>query len=132
MRTAALALLLISSVSTPALAQLAPPQNSRPVPTAKTDTIPAARDIAYPGTMQLTVDASDVTRAIFRVHQRIPVAKAGDFVPALSQEVDPGGHSPRGDIKDVTGIRFAQTASRSGGCATRSTSRHSTSTCRRA
>lgn len=106
MRRAALALLLISSASTAAMAQLAPPLNSRPVPTAKTDTIPPARDIAYPGTMQLTVDASDVTRAIYRVHQRVPVARAGDFVLLYPKWI-PGGHSPRGDIKNVTGIRFS-------------------------
>ena len=105
MRRAALALLLLSSAAAPAFAQIAPAQNSRPVPTAKTEVIPPARDIPYPGTMQLTVDASDVTRAIFRIHQRIPVTRSGDFVVLYPKWI-PGGHSPRGDIKNVTGIRF--------------------------
>ena len=105
MRRAALALLLLSSAAAPAFAQIPPAQNSRPVPTAKTEVIPPARDIAYPGTMQLTVDASDVTRAIFRIHQRIPVTQSGDFVVLYPKWI-PGGHSPRGDIKNVTGIRF--------------------------
>ena len=105
MRRAALAFCLFSSVATAAFAQIVPPQNSKPVPTAKIDTIPAARDIPYPGTMQLTIDASDVTRAIFRIHQTIPVDKAGDFVLLFPKWV-PGGHSPRNDIKNATGFRF--------------------------
>ena len=102
MRRTALAILLFT-VATPALAQIVPPQNSKPVPTAKIDTIPAARDIAFPGTMQLTVDASDVTRGIFRIHQTVPVPGPGDFVMLYPQWV-PGGHSPRNDIKNVTGL----------------------------
>ena len=79
MRRVALAILLSSCLSSAAAAQLVPPQNSRPEPTAKVDTIPPARDVAFPGTMQLTVDASDVTRAIFKIHQHVPVPAAGDF-----------------------------------------------------
>jgi len=104
MRRAALALLLSSCLASAAAAQLVPPQNSKPEPTAKVDTIPAARDVPYPGTMQLTVDASDVTRAIFRIRQHIPVPAAGDFVLLYPKWV-PGGHSPRNDIKNITGFR---------------------------
>jgi len=105
MRRVALAVLLSSFLAGSAAAQIVPPQNSRPVPTAKTDTIPAARDVPYPGTMKLTIDASDVTRAIFRIHQTVPVAQAGDFVLLYPKWV-PGGHSPRNDIKNATGFRF--------------------------
>ena len=73
MRRTALALLLIASAA-PALSQVVPPQNSKPAPTPKIDTIPPPRDVAYPGTIQLTVDASDVTRAIFKVHEHVPVS----------------------------------------------------------
>ncbi|HET7604513.1 MAG TPA: peptidase M61 [Sphingomicrobium sp.] len=104
MRRAALFVLLSISLAGAALAQIDPPQNSKPAPTAKVDTIPAARDVPYPGTMQLTVDASDVTRAIFRIHQHIPVPAAGDFVLLYPKWV-PGGHSPRNDIKNITGLR---------------------------
>ena len=41
------------------------------------DTIPAARDTPYPGTLPLDVDATDTERGIFRVKQTIPVAKTG-------------------------------------------------------
>src|SRR3954463_1406005 len=105
MRRAALALLLSSCLANAAAAaHIVPPKTSKPEPTAKTDTIPAARDVPYPGTMQLTVDASDVTRAIFRIHQTIPVPGPGDFVLLYPKWV-PGGHSPRNDIKNITGFR---------------------------
>ncbi|HVU30849.1 MAG TPA: peptidase M61, partial [Sphingomicrobium sp.] len=104
MRRAALVALVSSCLSTAASAQIVPPQNSRPEPTQKIDTIPQPRDIAYPGTIQLTVDASDVTRAIFRIHQHVPVPAPGDFVLLYPKWV-PGGHSPRNDIKNITGFR---------------------------
>jgi predicted metalloprotease with PDZ domain len=98
--------LLASTASAPVLGQVTPPLNSRPAaPTPKVDAIPQARDVPYPGTMQLTVDASDTTRGIFRIRQRIPVTSAGDFVLLYPKWI-PGGHSPRGDIKNVAGIRF--------------------------
>ncbi len=51
------------------------------------------RDVAYPGTIQLTVDASDVTRAIFKVHEHVPVSGPGDFVMLYPKWL-PGNHSP--------------------------------------
>jgi predicted metalloprotease with PDZ domain len=81
-----------------------PPLNTRPEPTAKIDTIPASRDVPYPGTMQLTVDASDVTRGIFRIRQHVPVPGPGDLVMLYPKWI-PGGHSPRGDIRNITGFR---------------------------
>ena len=114
MRRAALVVALFATfASTAAISQIVPPHNSKPEPTAKTDTIPAARDVPYPGTMQLTVDASDVTRAIFRIHQTIPVPGPGDFVLLYPKWV-PGGHSPRNDIKNITGFRRERERPRAG------------------
>jgi predicted metalloprotease with PDZ domain len=104
MRRAALALILSSCLTGAAAAQIVPPLNSKPEAYAKPTRVPAARDIPFPGTVQLTVDASDVTRGIFRVRERVPVTTAGDLVLLYPKWV-PGGHSPRGDIKNVTGIR---------------------------
>src|SRR5437016_6025574 len=103
MRQVALALLLLSGASA-AQAQIVPALNSKPEPTAKVDTIPAPRDIAYPGTIQLTVDASDVTRGIFNVHQHVPVPGPGDFV-LLYPKWLPGHHSPSGQIDKIAGFR---------------------------
>ena len=109
MRPTALACLLLASAAplATASAQPAPGQQSLPAePTAKVAPIPAARDVAFPGTIQLTVDASDVTRGIFKVHERVPVTAAGDLVLLYPQWL-PGHHSPTGDIRKVTGITFS-------------------------
>ncbi len=104
MRSVALASLLLASTAGAAFAQIVPPQNSRPAATPKIDTIPPPRDVAYPGTIQLTVDVSDVTRGIFRIREHVPVAAAGDFVMLYPKWV-PGGHTPRGEINKITGFR---------------------------
>ena len=103
MRRVTLAAVLLSAVAAPALGQVVPRQNSRPGATPKTDTIPAARDIPFPGTIQLTVDATDVTRAIFQVHEHVPVPHGGDFV-LLYPKWLPGNHSPSGQINKVAGF----------------------------
>jgi predicted metalloprotease with PDZ domain len=108
MRLIALASLLLASAAPLSLAnaQPLPGQMSLPAgPTSKVAPIPAARDIPFPGTVQITVDATDVTRGIFKVHQRVPVTGPGDLV-LLHPEWIPGGHNPRGDIRKVTGITF--------------------------
>ncbi len=69
-------------------------KNSRPVPTAKVDTIPAARDIAFPGTMQLTVDRERRYRAIFEFTRRSRSPARGTSSCSI-QNGSPGGHSPR-------------------------------------
>jgi predicted metalloprotease with PDZ domain len=102
MRGTACAVLLMSA-AVAASAQV-PSQNSRPAPTAKIDTIPAARDVPFLGTIRLTVDASDVTRAIFKVHETVPVPGPGDFV-LLYPKWLPGNHSPSGQINKVAGFR---------------------------
>jgi predicted metalloprotease with PDZ domain len=94
---------LFTALTGTALGQ-APPQNTRPAATAKIDTIPAPRDVAYPGTIQLTVDASDVTRGIFKVSEHVPVPGPGDFV-LLYPEWLPGHHSRSGEINKVAGVR---------------------------
>jgi predicted metalloprotease with PDZ domain len=112
LRLAALACLLLSSAAVaapvPTVAPaINPPQNSLPAgPTSKVPPIPEARDVPYPGTIQLTVDTTDNTRGIFNIHETIPVAKAGDFV-LLYPEWLPGAHSPEGSIRKVDGIRFS-------------------------
>jgi len=106
MRRAALALILSTCLAGAAAAQLVPPLNSKPDAYAKPTRVPAARDIPYPGTVQLTVDATDVARGIFRIRERVPVTGTGDLVLLYPKWV-PGGHSPRGDIKNVTGIRVS-------------------------
>jgi predicted metalloprotease with PDZ domain len=101
MRVAFAALLLVTAAA-PAAAQL-PANFTRATPAPKIDRIPAARDVPYPGTIQLTVDATDTYRRIFRVHERIPVSRAGDFV-ILYPKWLPGHHSPSGQINKIAGL----------------------------
>jgi hypothetical protein len=103
MRAVALVALLMASAAS---AQIVPQTNSQPpAPTEKTAQIPGARDVPFPGTVQLTVDASDVTRGIFRIRERVPVTGAGDLVLLYPKWI-PGGHTPRGDINKVAGFKF--------------------------
>ena len=92
------AFLLLAAVSTSDLAA-----NSAPQPLPIIDTIPAARDVPYPGTMMLNVDATDIDRAIFRVEQRIPVASVGRMTLLMPKWL-PGNHAPRGQIEKLTGL----------------------------
>jgi predicted metalloprotease with PDZ domain len=78
-------------------------QNSTPTAILPVDTVPAARDVPYPGTMQLEVDATDTERAIFSVRQVIPVAGAGDMV-LLVPEWLPGAHGPDGGTSKLAGL----------------------------
>lgn len=68
--------------------------------------VPAARDIPYPGTIALTVDATDVQRGIFNVRETIPVAQAGRMT-LLYPKWLPGNHAPRGPIDDVAGLKIS-------------------------
>ncbi|MCU6456078.1 peptidase M61 [Sphingomonas sp. A2-49] len=93
---------LFVSVAVPALAQV-PAGNSAPQPVPITDTIPAARDIPYPGTLKLDVDATDTERGIFRVRETIPVARPGPMALLFPKWL-PGAHTPRGEIEKLAGL----------------------------
>lgn len=93
---------LFLSAAAPALAQV-PAGNSAPQPSPFVDTIPAPRDVPYPGTLKVEVDATDTDRGIFRVHETIPVAKAGAMALLFPKWL-PGAHSPRGEIEKLAGL----------------------------
>ncbi len=76
-----------------------------PQPTSIESSIPAARDVPYPGTMRLEIDATDLARRIFRVRQAIPVVAAGPTTLFLPQWL-PGNHAPRGPISSIAGLRI--------------------------
>ena len=60
------------------------------------------RDVPYPGTLTVRVDATDLERRIFRIHETIPV-KAGKLVLQFPEWV-PGSHSPRGPVDQIAGL----------------------------
>ena len=100
-RNAVVTSLLLASAA-PIAAQV-PAGNSAPQPVPFVDTIPAAQDIAYPGTIQLAIDATDTERGIFRVKETIPVAKSGPMALLYPKWI-PGSHSPSGQIDKVAGL----------------------------
>jgi predicted metalloprotease with PDZ domain len=97
--------LLLAGTATAGLSQV-PANFTRARPVARMDTIPAARDVPFPGTIRLRVDATDTERRIFRVRETIPVPRAGDFV-LLYPKWLPGAHSPSGRINNVAGLRIS-------------------------
>ncbi len=78
-------------------------QLSKPQPVPFTDSIPAARDIPFPGTISLAVDATDTDHGIFRVMETIPVPAAGPMT-LLYPKWLPGNHAPRGEVEKLVGL----------------------------
>jgi predicted metalloprotease with PDZ domain len=107
MKTLQTLLLALSAaqLSTLVLAQDSESATGRGKPTTATivDTIPVTRDMAYPGIVELRVDATDVARGIFQVSETIPV-KAGPLV-LLYPAWLPGDHAPQGAIDKVAGLK---------------------------
>jgi predicted metalloprotease with PDZ domain len=88
------------------LATAAAAQNSAPQPLPFDNRVPAPRDTAYPGTITLKVDATNVQQAIYRVKQTIPVAQDGHMVLLMPAWL-PGKHAARGEIEKLTGLKIS-------------------------
>ena len=89
----------LAGVAGAALAQ----QPASPAPLPMPPAIPGPQDVPYPGTVKLTVDATDLAHGIFRVHETIPVSHAGDVILLYPQWL-PGNHSPSGTIDKLAGL----------------------------
>jgi predicted metalloprotease with PDZ domain len=98
-RTLALALVALAAVS-PAHAE-----NSKPQPVPFVDTIPAPRDVAFPGTVTLNIDATDTKRGIFTTQETITGVSAGHMVLLFPKWL-PGNHSPTGQIDKLAGLHI--------------------------
>ena len=67
--------------------------------------VPAPQDVPYaPGTIQVAVDATNLSQRIFHVRETIP-AQAGPLTLLYPRWV-PGGHSPRNSLDDLAGLAF--------------------------
>ena len=97
MRTLAAAALL--TVTTVGLQS----QSNGPQPTPMPPPIVAPRDVPYPGTVRLAVDAADLDRHLFSVRETLPV-RAGEHLVLLFPQWLPGSHSPSGRIDKLGGL----------------------------
>jgi len=68
-----------------------------------TAAIAAPEDAAFPGVITLSVDATDVGRHIFRVHETMPVPEPGPMILLLPKWI-PGEHAPVGPIDQLAGL----------------------------
>ncbi len=85
--------------------------SAQPVPAPMPPAIAAPRDEAYPGTIALEVDVSDVALGIFRVRESIPVAGPGPLTLLYPQWL-PGNHAPRGPTNHLAGIEISANGAR--------------------
>ena len=92
-RIVALALAAASLRLATGLANAAPP-------------IPPPADKSFSGVIRLSVDARDVRRGVFAVHETIPMAKAGALV-LLYPEWIPGWHAPEGTLDKFAGLKIS-------------------------
>ncbi len=67
--------------------------------------VPPPRDTAYPGTLELHVDASDTAQGIFTVHETIPVTPGA--LTLLYPQWIPGDHSPTGPVAMLAGLKIS-------------------------
>jgi predicted metalloprotease with PDZ domain len=66
--------------------------------------VPVAKGVAYPGVMQLHVDATDLDHRIFRVQQTVPVVP-GPLTLQYPRFL-PGTHGPYGEIERLAGLQI--------------------------
>jgi Predicted protease with the C-terminal PDZ domain len=99
------ALAALSIASLPASAQ-DDPARTRPMAPALPASIPAARDVAYPGTVSLDIDATDTVRGIYHVVQTFPVAPGAQSLIVMQPSWLPGNHSPTGPFALLADIHF--------------------------
>ena len=80
---------------------------STPVAVPLSQNVPDAVDAPYPGgTMRLDIDATDVTRGVYRVTQAIPVVPGKGKLTVLMPQWLPGNHAPRGPMAELVDLQF--------------------------
>lgn len=97
---AACAAALLAGAGAPAVAQVGTP--ALPVALAP---MPEPRDTAYPGVIDIRVDATDIDRRIVSVSQTIPVAGPGPLILLYPQWI-PGNHGPVGPVDDIADLQI--------------------------
>jgi predicted metalloprotease with PDZ domain len=82
------------------------PGNSAPLASPLPAALPEPRDVAYPGTIGLSIDATDTRRGVYKVVETIPVVAGARELTLLEPLWIPGGHAPRNSLALFAQIRF--------------------------
>ena len=90
---------------------LAPAQSAGPQPVPMPQPIAAPKDVSYPGTIRLDVDATDIQRHIFNIRETIPV-RGGQAITLLYPQWLPGNHSPSGRVDKIAGLSIRANGTR--------------------
>ena len=97
------ALLLAMFGVAPIVAQASPSDPATvPQDQSRSDNVPPPQNIPYPGTMTVSVNATDTDHRIMTVHETIPV-KAGPMYLLYPAWI-PGDHEPSGPIRNVASL----------------------------
>jgi predicted metalloprotease with PDZ domain len=86
------------------------PGSPGPTPVPPAPAIVAPEDKPFPGTIALSIDATDIDRKIIRVHETIPV-EPGDRT-LLYPKWLPGTHAPEGAIDRFAGLEIRANGAR--------------------
>jgi predicted metalloprotease with PDZ domain len=106
MKNRTVAPLLAALFLTTSATALAQPGNSAPQAVQIVQSVPDARDVPFPGTIDLKIDATDVKRGVFRVEQTVPVPTGQQELILQLPEWHPGKHSARGAMNLIADVRF--------------------------
>jgi predicted metalloprotease with PDZ domain len=90
------------ALASPLCAETYPPPQPYPMPAP----IQPPRDVPYaPGTIRISIDATDLERRIFHIHETVPIAGPGPVTLFYPQWI-PGNHGPSGQLKQVASVVF--------------------------
>ncbi len=99
----AASLLAAFLLSPAAFSPAARAEQAQPMPLPLPPPIAQPQDTPWPGPLTLAVDATDLARHVFAVHETIPVASAGDLVVHYPKWI-PGSHGPTGPLELLAGL----------------------------
>ena len=110
LRAVARSACLLSLAASIALAHTAlaqPIGQSMPMAVPLPPALPDAADTPYPGVIGLTIDATDVTRAVYRVTETIPIEPGARQLTLLLPKWLPGNHGPTGAVSLISDLHFS-------------------------
>ena len=90
-------------IAAPAIADEAANGWPLPQPTTPPPAIPTPRDVDYPGTIGLEVDATDALRGIHRIHETVPVSGMKQLTLLFPQWI-PGDPVPPNALDQMAGL----------------------------